>query len=598
MNHFRSPRSFALLALGALGTLFTPCFVRAQAGVNLVANGDFSSFTTEDNLWDGVDGAGFLAGTRRGAYAETEAGKPGNLDMPLSVNFVDVNGDGLPDLLTADPAGVVRAYINIGTKTEPKFDHAEVVPIFPPQIAKDTAWDRGLWSSPHGVPKISMFDWNHHGAPDMIVGNYCGDILMLHNTGGAKSPIFPQPTNYQKVKVPIAKSRPWGNLFAPCAFDWNQDGHPDLLVGEGSYSANAVYVLLNQSSGSEPKFTEDQRFYLCYGDGREQLVPTVADYNGDGLPDVLVGDRKGTVGVYLNPGGWKPGVELPLASYIQFGNTDTLGMGVAPCAVDYNGDGLFDLLIGKANGRIALAINKGTRTEPKFDAPIELKGEKVFKEPLRIPSNWTLDAGNNRGNLYGYISVAEEQSPGGGRILKAGFFPSPNKVFKMVPLSVDGHDSTDFFAYWRDEWVPIVAPWAGLTRAADAYCIRQQLGPLKTGTTYQLTFKTRGKGIQDGVCTVALLGAKENVATKFKRGDRGAKPVKDETNEQLSESAPFTSGEKWASAEKTFRVAFKDRALKDLDSTTLAILEFKFNLPQYTGECQICDVQLVEKAAK
>ncbi len=309
-----------------------------------------------------------------------------------------------------------------------------------------------------------------------------------------------------------------------------------------------------------------------------------------------MGDRKGTVGVYLNQGNWKPGDELPLASYIQFGKSNTLGTAVAPYAVDYNGDGLFDLLIGKANGRIALAINKGTKSEPKFDEPVELRGEKVFKEPMRVPSNWTLDAGNTRGNLYGYITVADEQSPGGGRILKAGFFPSPNKVFKMVPLSVDGHDSVDFFHYWRDEWVPIIAPWAAQVRAADAFCIRQQLGPLKTGTTYQLSFKARGKSIQDGICTVALLGAKENVATKFKKGDRGAKPVKDETNEQLNEAVTFSSGTQWAPVEKTFRVGFKDRALKDLDSTTLAIIEFKFNLPQYTGECQICDIQLVEKA--
>jgi len=598
MKNIYTPRKSALLVLCALSGFLAPGFARAEAGGNLVVNGDFSNFTTEDNLWDGVDGAGFLAGWRHGTYAVTEKGRAGNLEMPLSVNFVDVNGDGLPDLITADATGVVRAYINIGTKTEPKFDHAEVIPIFPPQLAKDTAWNWDSWTTPYGVPKISMFDWNHKGAPDMCIGNYGGDILMLHNTGGATSPAFPQPANYQRVKVPVAKSRPWGNLFAPCVFDWNKDGHPDLLVGEGSYSANAVYVLLNQSSGSEPKFVEDQRFYLCYGDGREQLVPTVVDYNGDGLPDVLVGDRKGTVGVYLNPGGWKPGVELPLSSYIQFGNTDTLGMGVAPYAVDYNGDGLFDLLIGKTNGRISLAINKGTKSEPKFDAPIELRGEKVFKEPLRIPSAWTLDAGNNRGNLYGYISVSDEKSPGGGQILKSGYFPSPNKVFKMVPLSIGGRDSTDFFQYWRDEWVPVTAPWAARIRHANAYCIRQQLGPLRTGATYQLNFKARGKGIQDGICTVALLGAKENVTTKFKRLERGVKPIKDEANEQLSETVTFTSGAQWASVEKTFHVGFKDRALKDLDATTLAILEFKFNLPQYTGECQICDVQLVEKAAK
>ncbi|MEI9895409.1 MAG: VCBS repeat-containing protein [Chthoniobacter sp.] len=395
----------------------------AWAQQNLVANGNFQKFTPIDNLWDGVDGAGFLAGFRRSTYATTESGKVGGQEMPISVSFADINADGLPDLVTADPAGVVRAYINSGTKTEPKFTHAEVIPIFPPQIAKDTAYDRGLWTGPHSVPKIALYDWNHNGALDLLIGNYCGDVLLVPNTGGASTPAYSQPANYERVKIPLAGKRPWGNLFAPCPIDWNKDGKTDLLIGEGSYSANAVYVLLNQSSASTPKFSDDQRYYLCYGDGREQLVPTVADYNGDGLPDVLVGDRKGTVGVYLNPGNWKPGTELPLANMIRFGSQDTLGMAIAPHAADYNGDGLFDLIIGKSNGRIALSLNSGTKAEPKFGTATEMRGEKYFKEKINLPSEWNFDVGNDRGNLYAYLSVdANEASPGGGKVLKAVIF--------------------------------------------------------------------------------------------------------------------------------------------------------------------------------
>ena len=29
------------------------------------------------------------------------------------------------------------AYLNAGTKAEPKFSHAEIVPIYPPRVAKD-----------------------------------------------------------------------------------------------------------------------------------------------------------------------------------------------------------------------------------------------------------------------------------------------------------------------------------------------------------------------------------------------------------------------------------------------------------------------------
>ncbi|MDQ3623967.1 MAG: VCBS repeat-containing protein [Verrucomicrobiota bacterium] len=588
----RSSAIFALLGISTAAFAQTP----ARPAGNLVVNGDFAQFKAQENLWDGVDAQNCLAGNRRGTYAVMESGRVGNLEMPLSVNLIDVNGDRLPDLVTADPGGFLRAYINSGTPTEPKFTHAEMVPIFLPRVAREDPSDR---NRSHGIPKISLFDWNRRGAPDLIYGNYVGDIVMIANAGGAMAPAFPQPTTYAKARVPIAANRPWGNLFAPCAYDWNKDGRPDLLVGEGSYSANAVYVLLNQSSSSEPKFIDEQRYYLCYGDGREQLVPTVVDYNADGQPDVLVGDRKGTIGVHLNPGKWKPGVELPLATMITFGNTKTLGGSVAPHAADFNGDGLFDLLIGKANGRIGLAINNGTKTEPRFGPPVELKGTNMWAGNLRIPAKWTIDPGNNRGNLYAYISVDDEASPAGGKILKAGYFPSPNKVFKMVEVSVAGRDSTEFFGASADRWHSVSAPSAGDNRPTDAFLIRQQLGALETGMTYQLSFKVKGSKIEEGTCTLAYLGVVQNSPTKITRGERrSVKFEKDETKEEVHETAKFGDSNAWSPIEKTFEVRFKEKGVRDLETTTAALVEFKFRLPQYYGACEICDVQLKAKPAR
>src|SRR3982751_6074598 len=110
--------SFFALSLA----LATPCFAD---GPNILVNADFSKFTSMENLWDGVDAQNCLSGNKQGTYALTESGKVGSLPVPVTPTLIDVNGDKLPDLVTCDGDGIVRAYINGGTKTEPKFTHAE-----------------------------------------------------------------------------------------------------------------------------------------------------------------------------------------------------------------------------------------------------------------------------------------------------------------------------------------------------------------------------------------------------------------------------------------------------------------------------------------
>ncbi len=54
----------------------------------------------------------------------------------------------------------------------------------------------------------------------------------------------------------------------------------------------------------------------------------------------------------------------------------------------------------------------------------------------------------------------------------------------------------------------------------------------------------------------------------------------------------FTGSGAWKTVEKTFTVGFKEKDVKKLDETTLAILEFKCVLQQFGNDCEICDVQL------
>jgi hypothetical protein len=104
-------------------------------------------------------------------------------------------------------------------------------------------------------------------------------------------------------------------------------------------------------------------------------VPSLADLNGDGLKDLIVGEGSGSspamVRIYPNAG---TNVDPKFAdySYAQSNGSDLVlpgsgCLGLFPRSVDWDMDGRQDLLIGLADGTVKLYSNTGTTQEPTFD---------------------------------------------------------------------------------------------------------------------------------------------------------------------------------------------------------------------------------------
>ena len=90
------------------------------------------------------------------------------------------------------------------------------------------------------------------------------------------------------------------------------------------------------------------------------------DWNNDGMKDLLLGDTYGNVRVYLNVGrDDSPVFNSP--SFVKVGGSVfDVGSYSKPSVADWNNDGKKDLLCGSYDGLIRLLINTGTDAVPSF----------------------------------------------------------------------------------------------------------------------------------------------------------------------------------------------------------------------------------------
>ena len=561
------------------------CFCRplhAQSEkTNVLRNGGFEQISgTEDNLWDGVDADNYLSGFRYGASVVTDHNDFAPVAMPPSVAFVDLNGDGKPDLLTADPTGYFRFYPNHGTAKAPRFTNAELLPLYlsVPSHPRQSEW---TWNNGEDdwrfCPRFSLADWRKRGLLDLVVGNYLGELLFLPNVGKPGQPIFRQPSPVDSARVVTSERRAnWANLLSPVAYDWNGDGRPDLITGEGTYSANAIHLLENVGSGDTIRFTDAKHSTLAYGDGREQLIPTVADIDGDGHPDLLVADRNGEVGVYLNPGPPKPGVELKRSSTLSFGGNAKLPGLVAPYAADFNGDGLIDLLFGLPNGHIAVSLNTGTKTEPVFGPLQDIRGEDRLARNIHLPQDVITTTYPMYGNALAYFSVVDAQDdpdskpPEGAHCLKAGYWPQAlSRTFGIPPEGIPG--ALKHFTFF----------FPGVT--------------VDLNKPYGISFKVKNSGMERLRYSFNSHFYAPAPMAKIERGERGEmKNRGDFINEYVDIGQNFNAGNDWREVTGSLTFRYQNQKLSDLKQMT-GSFEVDFWATSLSSVIYFDDVKLLKQ---
>ncbi len=249
---------------------------------------------------------------------------------------VDYNLDGRKDLLVGTYEGKIVIFINKGTDKTPQFSGYS----FLKEKGKDI--DVGSHAAPF------MVDYNNDGLSDLLVGNREGYLIYYENKGSNHNPLFSSPVVLQDANgLDIAVD----SYSTPSVLDWNHDNKKDIVLGSGS---GTLSLYLNKGSDSDPSFSPP---LPIEAEGTEVNVgsfasPFAADINSDGIIDLLIGDGKGDIQVYLGSAR-DGGIHLTRADNLQLNGQELILEGSSvPFPMDWNNDGNLDLLTGSSDGKI------------------------------------------------------------------------------------------------------------------------------------------------------------------------------------------------------------------------------------------------------
>ena len=338
--------------------------------------------------------------------------KPVELTMFPAPFFLDVDNDGLKDLLvspnnpnTSENYDNTWYYKNEGTENLPEFNFVKNTFLYDQMI------DVGERSYP------VFFDENNDGLQDIIVGNfgyfesvgnYISRLMLIRNTGTAAEPDF------EVITDDYAELGQLGfNGIYPAFGDMDGDGDPDMITGDEDGSLH--YFRNDGDAGNEADFTLAEAYYFGIDVG-QSAKPQVVDVNKDGLYDLLIGERSGTVNYFENSGTAEAAIFSENPTVEEFGGVDVM----PACCTGYSAPflttdslGSAILYVGSEQGKLYLFNDIDGNLDGKFTTV-----DSLYMHAINLSIHGA-DINND-----GYLELVTGAFSGGISLLKKGDPPS------------------------------------------------------------------------------------------------------------------------------------------------------------------------------
>jgi hypothetical protein len=255
---------------------------------------------------------------------------------PRRVRIVDLDGDGLTDVLVSDQGSTtITAYRN---KSLPQ------VLSFAPGVS---------FMSGAGPYDIAIADFNGDGKPDAAVSNFnsgnAGSVSVFQNNSTRGALSFASP-----LVIPTG-----AGTLGLAAGDLDGDGKPDLVACSGNAGYLTVFLNIPDSSGGIQFASGQTITKLDHAD-----AAVIGDVDGDGKPDLITANSSGgSITVFKN---------ISTLGNITFDGPQDYPAGSFPTFVtlaDLNNDGKPEILVSNySSSTVTVYQNISQLNAPAFQA--------------------------------------------------------------------------------------------------------------------------------------------------------------------------------------------------------------------------------------